>query len=100
MPAGRICHARYDRVNLLLAGHDTSADPSRKRRQREIDVAAARTCILTVELRRRRSIKGRTDDRLLKRGREPASMPRQAPSSPTRQGPADAAFASSMRSLT
>ena len=37
-----LCHAHGHRVILLLAGYDKGADPSRKRQQREIDIARRR----------------------------------------------------------
>jgi len=36
------CHARGDRVVLLLGGYDKGADPSRRRQQREIETARRR----------------------------------------------------------
>ena len=45
------CHARGDRVILLLGGYDKSKHPSRRRQDREIQVARRR---LTEYLRRQR----------------------------------------------
>ena len=48
------CHAYEDRVILLLAGYDKGADPSRKRQQREIDVARRRLADFQRQVRARR----------------------------------------------
>jgi hypothetical protein len=48
------CHAHGHRVILLLAGYDKGADPSRKRQQREIDVARRRLADFQAQERARR----------------------------------------------
>ena len=48
------CHAHGQRVILLLAGYDEGADPSRKRQQREIDVARRRLADFQARERARR----------------------------------------------
>jgi len=47
-------HAHGQRVILLLAGYDKGADPSRKRQQREIDVARRRLADFQARERARR----------------------------------------------
>jgi len=48
------CHAHGQRVILLLASYDKGADPSRKRQQREIDVARRRLADFQARERARR----------------------------------------------
>ena len=48
------CYAYGQRVVLLLAGYDKGAEPSRKRQQREIDVARRRLADFQARERARR----------------------------------------------
>lgn len=48
------CHAHGSRVILLLVGYDKGDDPSRKRQQREIDVARRRLSDFRTRVRARR----------------------------------------------
>ena len=48
------CYAHGQRVILLLAGYDKGAEPSRKRQQREIDVARRRLADYQARERARR----------------------------------------------